>query len=477
MRALIWFRADLRTEDNPALHHASKAATRGALAVFAICAEQWRQHDWADVRVEFLLRNLACLSERLKRLNIALRIVEVPHFAQVPRALVELAQRHECDALYFNREYEVNELRRDEAVARLCTRNGLAVHCFDDQMILPPDRLRTREGRCYTVFTPFQRAWRACIEQGEPVAPLGSIRPQPELLCSPDPVPEQVPGFDLDQAQPDLWPAGEKPALRRLADFIVRHVGVYRKLRDFPAADGTSRLSPYLAVGAVSARQCLAAARETGGEGAKNGGAGVSTWITELIWRDFYRYVVVAFPRVSMGRAFKPATERLRWRNDPAEFAAWCAGQTGFPIVDAGLRQLASTGWMHNRLRMIAAMFLTKDLLVDWRWGERHFMRHLVDGDLASNNGGWQWSASTGTDAVPYFRIFNPATQSRRFDPAGEFIRRWVPELGDLDRRSVHNPPVDVRARLGYPAPVCDHAAARRRAIAAFQRLSPGRQA
>ena len=211
-----------------------------------------------------------------------------------------------------------------------------------------------------------------------------------------------------------------------------------------------------------------------------NGGApGPATWISELIWREFYRHVLVGFPRVGMNRAFKPATERLPWRADEGRFRAWCEGRTGYPIVDAGMRQLAQTGWMHNRLRMIVAMFLSKDLFIDWRRGERHFMRHLVDGDLASNNGGWQWSASTGTDAAPNFRVFNPFAQSRKFDPDGEFIRRWVPELGGADARVLHDPALlacERRAGLAYVEPVCDHSVARQHVIAAFRTLQATRQ-
>ena len=244
--------------------------------------------------------------------------------------------------------------------------------------------------------------------------------------------------------------------------------------RDFPDSNATSRLSPYLAIGVISARRCLAEAREANRGRLDGGRAGPATWIGELVWREFYRHVLVGFPRVSMNRAFKPTTERLPWRYDETLFRAWCEGRTGFPIIDAGMRQLAGTGWMHNRLRMIVAMFLSKDLFIDWRWGERHFMRHLVDGDLASNNGGWQWSASTGTDAAPYFRLLNPWLQSRRFDPDGEFIRRWVPELCGVSPRVLHNPAMLARARqsgLAYDPPVCDHAAAGRNVIQAFKNL------
>ena len=272
-----------------------------------------------------------------------------------------------------------------------------------------------------------------------------------------------------------LWPAGEAAAQRRLAEFADTALGRYDSQRDFPALPGTSQLSPYLATGVLSPRQCLHAALAANGGEFASGNTGAVSWINELLWREFYKHVLVGYPRVSMGRAFRAETEALAWRDAPADLEAWQQGRTGIPIVDAAMRQLLATGWMHNRLRMIVAMFLTKNLLIDWRAGERWFMQHLIDGDLAANNGGWQWSASTGTDAVPYFRLFNPLSQSKRFDPDGRFIRQWVPELAGLDARDIHHPaalggPFGVP---GYPAPIVDLPRSRERALAAFRNLPP----
>ncbi len=471
MRPLVWLRADLRAEDSHALFNAGRAATRGIVTAFTICEQQWRQHDWANIKVEFILRNLACLAEGLKRLNIPLLIVRTPRFAGVPNALLKLARRHRCDALYFNREYGVNEIRRDEAVTAQFTAAGLRVRAFDDETVLPPGTLRTTQGNPYTVFTPFKRAWLARVRESEAAATLPPPRRQPEPVCATDAIPERIAGFDLQRGLPELWPAGERVAARQLDAFIAQRLAGYNRGRDYPADDATSRLSPCLAAGVISARTCLQAAIAANDGRLDSGHPGADTWISELIWREFYRHVLVSFPRVSMGRPFKLDTERLRWSRSDADYQAWCEGRTGFPIVDAAMRQLSQTGWMHNRLRMIAAMFLTKDLFIDWRRGERWFMRRLIDGDLASNNGGWQWSASTGTDAVPYFRIFNPTSQSRKFDPAGEFIRTFVPELRPVAGPAIHAPPPQLRAELGYPAPIGDHAAARRHVLAAFAEL------
>lgn len=476
MRALVWFRSDLRVDDNPALHGAVRTADRGVIAVYAICPKQWIEHDWGSAKVEFVLRSLRSLSDRLERLNMPLLILNLAAFDEVPRALLKLAQRHRCDALFFNREHEVNEGRRDEAVAQTFAEADLAVRQFDDQTIIAPGTLRTSQGRFYTVFTPFKRAWCAHFEEHGGGDVLPPPRRQPELVCKPDPIPAVIRGFDASNVHAELWPSNETHAARRLSTFIEQRVTAYKGRRDFPAADATSRLSPYLATGVISPRRCVYEALDANRGRISAGKPGPTTWINELIWREFYRHVLVAFPRVSMGQAFKPETEAVPWRYDENDFSAWCAGRTGVPIVDAGMRQLAQTGWMHNRLRMIVAMFLTKDLLIDWRWGERHFMRHLVDADLASNNGGWQWAASTGTDAVPYFRIFNPYTQGRRFDPDGTFIRQYVPELRDLDPRAIHDPAALTQATHSardYPAPICDHGVARQRALEAFKAHKP----
>jgi len=465
---MVWFRSDLRIRDNPALHHACRQADRGVVAVFAVCPAQWQAHDWGTARTDFVLRQAAELSRELGARRIALRIVVAPDFADLPRRLLDLARGNRCRSLWFNREYEVNESRRDAAVAALFEQHGLQVCAFHDQLALEPDAVLTASGGPYTVYTPFRRSWERAFEEsgGPEVLPAPRVRPQ--MIGQPDtvpPVPAGLPGA----ARPDLWPAGESAAGRRLEAFVERRLTGYHASRDLPAEDGTSRLSPYLACGVLSVRQCLRAALGVNQGRLTTGDRDVLTWIGELIWREFYRHILIRFPRVSMHRPFKLETDRLPWRDDERALAAWCQGRTGFPIVDAAMRQLAETGWMHNRLRMITAMFLTKDLFIDWRRGEQHFMRHLVDGDLASNNGGWQWSASTGTDAAPYFRMFNPVQQSRRWDPEGTFIRRFVPELADVPAAEIHDPPEATRRRVGYPMPIVDHAAARAWVLSVFR--------
>ncbi len=473
MRTLVWFRSDLRAGDQSALWHASHDSPRGVVGVFLLSPEQWRRHDMAPAKGEFLLRTLAELGLALAKLRIPLLVERAPLFADAPGVILSLMGRHACDRLFFNREYELDEWRRDERVEQEVARAGRVVRAFTDQVLIEPGDLRTQEGRWYTVFTPFKNAAIGRLNDiGVKTFPAPSPQPDTGILSTP--IPRAIDGLS-STVDPELWPAGERAASARLSVFVSRHIHSYATARDDLARDATSTLSPDLAVGAISIRRCVvearAAHRPGRGESPLGGGdVGVTTWISELLWREFFVHILRGFPRVCMHRAFRPATERVRWRESPEDLSAWREGRTGVPIVDAGMRQLLKTGWMHNRARMITAMFFSKNLLLDWRLGERHFMSHLVDGFLASNNGGWQWSASTGTDAAPYFRVFNPISQSRRFDPDGEYIARWVPELRGLDREQIHDPGELFRPR-DYPAPIVDLRASRIRAIEAFRSI------
>lgn len=472
MRPLVWFRSDLRIRDNPALSEACRAADDGVVAVFAICPLQWREHDWAPVKVDFLMRHLAELSAALAELRIPLLILRTPRFDSLPQRLLGLAKKHGCSSLWFNEEWEVNERRRDAAVLRHFEGRHQPVHTFNDQTIVPPGSLRTGQGNFYTVFGPFRKRWIAAVRTSGVRCRRAPHR-QRQVKISPSAVPARIQGFSGGNTT-RIWGSGEPYALTRLKNFLSKRVVDYHEARDVPSVNGTSALSPYLALGAVSARQCLRAALAANRNRLDSGSQGVVTWISELIWRDFYRHVLVGFPRVSMNQPFDLRTRELRWRRSASDLARWKEGRTGIPIVDAGMRQLAATGWMHNRLRMISAMFLTKNLLIDWREGERHFMRNLIDGDLASNNGGWQWSASTGTDAAPYFRVFNPVSQSERYDPHGAFIRTYLPELAGIEGSALHHPHERAAAQAraaDYPRPIVDLRASRQRAIEAFRAI------
>jgi len=336
-----------------------------------------------------------------------------------------------------------------------------------------PGSVLTKSGGYFQVYSQFRKV---CYQRLHSALPTPIRRPaaQAPLTIASDPIPGAVPGFTPPAASlRQLWPAGEQAANRRLLAFADEQIDYYQSERDFPARPGTSRLSAYLAAGVLSPRQCLHAALHANQGEFDSGNSGIVTWINELLWREFYKHILVGYPRVSMHRAFRPDTDALAWRQAPHELAAWQQGRTGFPLIDAAMRQLLASGWMHNRLRMVVAMFLSKNLLIDWREGERFFMRHLIDGDLAANNGGWQWSASTGTDSAPYFRIFNPLSQSQRFDPDGRFIRHWLPELSGLNNKDIHNPAAmdGLFGVVDYPRPMVDLGSSRSRALAAFKRL------
>ena len=458
---LMWYRNDLRVADNPALWHAAEEG-RPVIALFIITPDQWASHDMAACRARFVLASLETLREDLAALGIPLQVLRGSGFDRVPRQLADFCRKHGVDGVFWNNEYPFDEVERDRAVEQALANDGVKVRRFHDRVLVPPDKILTQQGEPYKVFTPFKRNLLARLEEGLP-----DLLPPPKKQRRPgldlNDIPARLAGFRSHIAL-DLWPAGENEAHKRLERFVDDALDRYGEQRDFPAVEGTSLLSPYLAVGNLSPQQCLLAALPVRRR------KGADTWIGEIVWRDFYQYIAWHFPRVCKCRPFDPATEAVPWRNSDGDFHAWKTGATGVPLVDAGMRQLRHTGWMHNRVRMVTAMFLSKNLLLDWRLGERFFMNHLIDGDVCSNNGGWQWSASTGTDAAPYFRVFNPFTQGERFDPEAAYIKRWVPELETLDAVDIHKPARLRQAKPeGYPDVIVDLKGSRERAINAFK--------
>jgi deoxyribodipyrimidine photo-lyase len=468
---LVWLRTDLRLEDNPAL---LAACERGpTLALFLVSPSQWAEHDDAPCKVDFWLRSLTALRQQLSELNIPLLVRTVPLWRDAPTAVRDLCQALAVETVHCNEEYGLNERLRDQATRTALAAAGVGFNSCLDQALFAPGTVLTRTGGYYQVFGQFRRA---CLEQlrlGMP-APAGTPRRQAPMNIASEPVPTDVIGFAPPSAQVRAhWPAGAGEARRRLELFTDDPIHYYLHARDLPAHPGTSALSAYLNAGVISVRQCLHAALSSNQGELDSGSIGVTTWIGELLWREFYKHILAGYPRVSRHRAFRQHTEALPWRTAPEDFSAWQDGRTGIPIIDAAMRQMKALGWMHNRLRMITAMFLSKNLLIDWRLGEQYFMRHLIDGELAANNGGWQWSASTGTDSVPYFRIFNPVSQSARFDPQGVFIKQWLPELSHLSAKDIHNPPrgKELFSALDYPRPIVDLGESRARALSAFKNL------
>lgn len=470
---LVWLRNDLRMTDNKALFAACSDPDARVLAVFIATPQQWRQHEMAPRQAEFIHANLLQVQQAFAERGIPLSYHQCDDFAASVDWLTAYCAQERVDTLFYNRQYEINERQRDQ---RLEQRLSGKVICqsFDDSLLLPPGSVKTGGGEMYKIYTPFRKAFIQRLTESD-VSSLPAPKPRASGALS---VATVLAGFDYPPAEPSGdFPAGEEAALQRLRTFCREQVQDYLEQRDRPAIAGTSSLSPYLAIGALSPRQCFNRLRAECPQLLENHDSGAFGWLNELIWREFYRHLMVAYPALCKHRPFIDWTDRVRWRDNQALLQAWQQGATGYPIVDAAMRQLNTTGWMHNRLRMISASFLVKDLLIDWRAGERYFMSQLLDGDLAANNGGWQWAASTGTDAAPYFRIFNPTTQGERFDPQGTFIRKWLPELADVPDNAIHQPHrwAEQQQRvLDYPLPIVDHKQARLETLAAFEAAKRG---
>lgn len=487
-----WFKTDLRTTDNRALAMAAeKAATAGVplIGLYIVSPQDWEAHLAAPVRIDLILRTLKVLQDDLAKLNIPLWIETVDKRKNVPETVKNFVEAWKANHLFANMEYEVDELRRETALVREFAANKKSMAVIHDTCVVPPGRLTSSSsGRPYAVYTPWFKTWKQHIHENEDLVDLvDAPEKQSDDLKSKVaklfgcPIPTAPKGKQLSKEDmkkfAKLWPGGEHEAMQRLEKFCDNRISGYKRNRDFPSQDATSSLSPYLACGAISARTMVQTACDrTGAKGLDRGTEGFNVWISEVAWRDFYRHVLAGWPYVCMNKPFKAVYSNIEWSYNKEHFAAWCEGRTGYPIVDAAMRQLKEQGWMHNRCRMIVASFLAKDLLVDWRMGEKFFMEHLVDGDFASNNGGWGFSASVGVDPQPYFRIFNPLRQSERFDADGVYIRHYIPELAKVFEEgttAIHEPYAKEAAKArkaGYPEPIVAHKDAREKALAAYKK-------
>lgn len=426
---LLWFRNDLRIDDNPALDRALAFGCKKAL--FIATPKQWQSHNKAAIQQDFIARHLTLLSHQLSQLGIELEVIEVADFAEQVEYLTELCQREHIDTVFANSELELNENQRDNQLVA----QGVNLSLTQADTILPLGQVTNQQGQMYRVFTPYKKAWLQHIKSH--AWPLHRSLPQFELY------------HESETEQPRLsanWCLADKYMAEIWPQFLQQHIHHYHQQRDFPAQDMTSKLSPYLAIGAISASTLCQQVLMLYPEQAEQKDTGVGVWLAEIIWREFYRNLLYFCPNLIKGYCFVSKYDNLPWPDSERHFRLWSEAKTGFPIVDAAIRQLQQTGWMHNRLRMIVASFLTKNLLVNWRMGESYFMQHLIDGDFAANNGGWQWSASTGCDAQPYFRVFNPVSQSKKFDPTGEFIRNYLPELENVPDKYIHEPQVYLAA-------------------------------
>lgn len=457
MNTIIWFRRDLRIHDNPAL---VRALEQGASkAVYISTPAQWQKHHLAPIQADFIARHLCLLSSQLASLGIELLHLHGSDFGHQVEVLQQFCRQHNINKVFANSESGVNEQHRDA----LTVKQGIDLHLTECETILPPGSVVNQQEQMYRVFTPFKKAWLQQLRQRgielslTPQVSDGSIESNGADIR-----------FDYPLQDSSRWPLSDRVMGEVVEQFLQFKLDDYPNKRDFPGIKATSGLSPYLAIGAISVRWLTTRLIQREPEIIEDQNYPGFAWLNELIWRDFYKHLLFHFPDLSKGKSFQPKYQHMHWHNNPEHFKAWCEGRTGYPIVDAAMKQLRQTGWMHNRLRMIVASFLTKHLLIDWRWGEQFFMSQLIDGDLSANNGGWQWAAGTGCDAQPYFRIFNPLTQSKKFDPNGDFIRRYIPELNDVPDKVIHFP-YDYLLSRGeghkYYAPIVEHSEARQRAL------------
>ncbi len=467
---LVWFRRDLRDYDHAALYHALKNSEQ-VFCIFVFDTDILNLlSDKADRRVEFIWESVNELKTALQKHSGDLIIRHGASREVIP----EEATRLNIEAVFSNRDYEPSANLRDDDVACKLALKNIAFHQFKDQVLFEKDEVLTQQGKPYGVFTPYKNAHLKKLNdfylKAYPVdSYIKHLAP-----CSAQAMPSlESMNFQRTNLAQMKLPTGMSGAIHLFEDFTNR-IRSYQDTRNFPAIKGPSYLSVHLRFGTISIRHLARTAYQTGG-------AGAETWLNELIWRDFYFQILHHNPKVAAGHAYKAEFEAIAFPNNSHLFKAWCDGMTGYPLIDAAMRQLNQTGYMHNRLRMVAASFLVKDLLIDWRWGERYFAEKLIDFDLSANNGGWQWAASTGCDAQPWFRIFNPITQSEKFDTAGKFIRKYVPELAKCEDKEIHAPwlipplklqAINIEIGKDYPAPVVDHANQREQALALYKNAS-----
>jgi deoxyribodipyrimidine photo-lyase len=464
-----WIRRDLRLHDNPALDAALHKGQQ-VIPLFIIDPALWRGAWFSPRRAAFLVDNLRALDEELRKRGSYLVIRR----GKPGEVLEQFTTEQQANQIFAERDYSPYAIKRDTGFEKT-----LPLTLVGGTMLHPPDQIQKSDGTPYVVYTPFMRQWK-----DQPLPSPFDILPAPAQIPTPPGITsEAFPDIQPDSNNSD-FPAGEAEALRRLEAFSLdldAPIFQYAQHRDRPDLNATSQLSPYLRFGLISIRQAVVTAQvsiQSAREQEQLNGA--ETWLNELIWREFYQYILYHYP-YARKKAFKPKYRQIPWVNDTADFDDWKNGRTGYPLVDAAMRQLAQTGWMHNRARMITASFLVKNLMVDWRWGEAWFMQNLIDGDPAANNGGWQWTAGTGTDAAPYFRIFNPVTQSKNFDPQGDYIRRWLPELQNVPDKFIHAPwemdkatQTESECVIGedYPAPIIDLKFSRQRALDLYKQAT-----
>ena len=457
---LVWLRRDLRIQDHPALAKALEDNTCKTQILYIATEKQWKKHNESDISIEFRKRRVNQLAVESGSIGIRFEKTSCDMFKDIPELLLNYCMKNKVRKIYFLKETPFDENQRDKKVISTLSKHSIEVHAFDYDLIVSQPVL-SQNYQPYKVFTPYYKKWLSMIENPKQWLKY-------KIRQSHKPITNAIP-FEIDKKF-DLklsnWSVSSSDIYQKLQTFCSSKLEGYQQNRDYPALNCTSMFSPYLSFGMLGPRQCLSAIKRS--HDLKKSDWRHDFWLRELTWRDFYRQLMIHFPHISKNKNFN-RTINIHWDYRPELIEKWQNGETGFPIIDAAMRQLKETGWMHNRLRMIVAVFFTKILFQDWRVGEKWFMENLIDGEFAANNGGWQWSASTGCDAVPYFRIFNPYLQSQKFDSEGTYIRRYVPELMNLSNKEIHNPTDSTRKKCQYPKEIVDYQSAKNRTIQLFK--------
>lgn len=464
---LMWFRNDLRINDNTALYTACRNKDANVLSIFIATPHQWERHLMSFKKSEYIYKNLLILQKNIIQLGIPLYFYESKDFFTSIKYLINFCQKHKVNDIFYNYQYEINERKRDCLIQKMFKKENISVHTFHDEVLITPDKIHKKNGQAYSIFSFFKKNIMKKLKTKLPQTfPAPNIRAL--LTIKKNIIKFSYPRENIDE---DLFPIGEHCALRKLFFFIDKKIKKYDLEHHFLHLNSTSFLSVCLSVGVLSSRQCINVLFKKKMY-QLNTNIDKCMWLNELIWREFYKHLLIRHPELSQHKSLSNLENKIKWNINKKHFTAWKEGKTGYPIVDAGMRQLNTLGWMHNRIRMITASFLVKDLLINWREGEKYFMSKLIDGDLAINNGNWQWIASIGYNCMPYFRIFNPIYQAKKFDKSGFFIKKYLPELRIIPNADIFTPHIWAQKtgnKIDYPLPIVDHHKTKKNVTSVFE--------
>ncbi|CAL4322144.1 deoxyribodipyrimidine photo-lyase [Buchnera aphidicola] len=463
---LMWFRNDLRIHDNTALYSACKNTKANVLSIFIATPKQWESHLMSFKKSEYIYKNLLILKKNIMQLGIPLYFYESEDFLTSIKFLIIFCKKHKVNAIFYNYQYEFNERKRDYLIKKMLKKENISTYAFHDEILFSPDKIHKKNGQPYNIFSSFKKNIIKKIQEQVPLSfPIPNIR-----ICSK--MEKNVIKFTYPREKIDerLFPIGEKCALNNLLFFINKKIINYNSEHHSPNLNSTSFLSASFSIGILSFRQCITLLLKKKNYELKT--IDQCLWLNELIWREFYKYLLIRYPEISQNKALSHLDNKILWNNNKEHLNAWQKGKTGYPIVDAGMRQLNKLGWMHNRIRMITASFLVKDLLINWKEGEKYFISKLIDGDLAINNGNWQWIASIGINSNPYFKIFNPINQAKKFDKEGIFVKTYLPELRSIPNSDIFTPHLWSQRtgnKINYPIPIVNHEKTKKNVISVFK--------